>query len=130
MDDKTVKLHLDSRVLEAPHAGVSVGLVGALNDVRRARARAGNHRAEPRGSAATLGAGAVESMRRAGRLLGDSFLPEPIAKAFAEVVAAGEASTMPIRLGIAVDPAVVSGRPYRGRHCSSPAQTYRWPCTD
>jgi len=107
VDETTVRLHVDGRVVEAEHAGVSVGLAGALNDVRRARARAGTQRSQP-DAAPTVGAGAVESMRRAGRLLGDSFLPEPIGKALAEVIAAGEASTMPIRLGIAVDPAVVS----------------------
>jgi tetratricopeptide (TPR) repeat protein len=107
VNETTVQLHGGGRVIEAPHRGVSDGLIGAIGDVRRARARTGTHRAVET-TTPRPGTGAAESMRRAGRLLADSFIQGPVADALAEVVRAGEASSMPVRLGISVDPTVAS----------------------
>lgn len=86
--------------VRAAHGGVRPGLAAALDDVRRARARAGTIRTEPAGG---LGAVSV-SMRRAGQLLAESFLPGPVADALAGVLRRAQASWHPVRLGIQLDP--------------------------
>jgi hypothetical protein len=90
--------------VRAAHGGVRPGLAGALEDVRRARARAGALRAEPAG-----GPGEVTvSMRRAGQLLAESFLPGPVAEALAAVLRRAEAAWHPVRLGIQIDTAAAA----------------------
>jgi tetratricopeptide (TPR) repeat protein len=106
VDSSTVRLHGAGLDVSAPHGGVRPGLLNALNDVRRARARAGTTRAEP--AAASLAE--PVSMRRAGELLAESFLPEPVAAALAGLLRRAEAASMPVLLG--VDAADLSRLPW------------------
>jgi tetratricopeptide (TPR) repeat protein len=90
--------------LSAAHGGVRVGLAEAVNEVRRARARAGlpvRTQAEAEGPLGEL------SLARAGQLLGESFLPGPVAAELGKVLAAAERAHQPVRLGLAVEPGLL-----------------------
>jgi tetratricopeptide (TPR) repeat protein len=84
----------------ARHGGVNPGLAGAVDDVRRRRARGGPTRWEDDAGQdeipADLGLG------RAGQLLGASFLPRPVGDVLADALARAEAAHQEIRLGIDV----------------------------
>jgi tetratricopeptide (TPR) repeat protein len=83
----------------APHRGVSPGLVGAVDDVRRHRARAGLTRWE----AATKEEGPGElALARAGQLLAASFLPSPVAEAFELALSRAKDANQGLRLGVKV----------------------------
>ena len=88
--------------VSAGHGGVRSGLAEAVNEARRARARVGlpvrAAGARPRAPAGEL------SLGRAGRLLGESFLPGPVAAELGRVLAAAERAHQPVRLGLAVPP--------------------------
>ncbi|MFJ1768443.1 CHAT domain-containing protein [Amycolatopsis sp. NPDC088138] len=84
----------------APHRGINLGLAAALGDVRRARARVGaaGRTIAPDTERATS-AGAV-SLRRAGRLLAESFLPASVADALARMLRRATAEHVPVRIGV------------------------------
>jgi hypothetical protein len=100
------------------HRGVRPGLVEAINDVRRARTRVGGLRGAPTDVLAS-----EVSLRRAGVLLAESFLPGPLCEAMADVLHLAEAEHVPVRVGIAAEgltwlpwealPDPVSDRPLR-----------------
>ena len=72
-----------------------------MNEARRARARLGQVLAAP------LPAGELAgdlSLARAGRLLGESFLPGPVAAGLGRLLADAEQAHQPVRLGLAVTP--------------------------
>ena len=84
------------------HGGVRAGLAEAVSEIRRDRARAGlPDRAE---GAPGASAGPPVSLSRAGHLLGESFLPDPVAEALGRVLRAAEKEHQPVRLGLAVPP--------------------------
>jgi hypothetical protein len=84
--------------VRADHGGVSPGLANAVDETRRARANAGGRREVSDDIRAQPGSVALD---RAGRLLSQSFLPDPIAAALAERLDRAEAAHQPLRLGIA-----------------------------
>ena len=87
--------------VSAEHGGVRPGLAEAVNETRRDRSPAGlPARAE---AEAPVAAGELP-LGRAGRLLGESFLPGPVADELARVLAAAERAHQPVRLGLAVPP--------------------------
>jgi tetratricopeptide (TPR) repeat protein len=85
--------------VSATHGGVRPGLAGAVIEVRRARAWAGMAVRTP----AQVSASAGElSLARAGRLLGESFLPSSVASELKRVLAAAERGHQRVRLGLQV----------------------------
>ncbi|GAA1548531.1 hypothetical protein GCM10009827_081060 [Dactylosporangium maewongense] len=113
----TVRLLTDTTDVSAPHGGVRAGLVNALQDVRRGRARAAHQRSR---DLPAQGGGRM-SLRRAGRLLAESFLPPPVAAALADLIRRADAGTLDVRLAVDAPgfaalpwealPDPVSGRP-------------------
>ena len=97
----TDRVRLTGRGIDvaADHGGVRSGLADAVNETRRARvglsARARPATAMPVGDLALV---------RITRLLGESFLPEPVLSNMAQVLAAAERANQPVRLGLAVPP--------------------------
>jgi len=91
----------------AEHKGVRPGLANAVYDVRRARALAGS-RATAQAEGPPPGELALDP---AGRLLAESFLPEPISKALAATLARAEAAHQAVRLGVAY-PKELAGLPW------------------
>jgi tetratricopeptide (TPR) repeat protein len=92
----------------AGHRGVSAGLAQAVDEARRARARAGralDPQPQPAGQDGEF------SLARAGRLLGESFLPGPVAGELARVLGAAQRAHQPVRLGLAVSPGL-AGLPW------------------
>ena len=92
----------------ADHGGVRSGLQEAVQEIRRARGRAGlpvrtQTEAAERSEQLTLS--------RAGQLLGESFLPQPVRSELGRVLAAAKRAHQPIRLGLAV-PADLAGLPW------------------
>ncbi len=86
--------------ISARHVGVAAGLAEAVNEGRRARAQvalAARSQAETQERPEQLPLG------RVGRLLGESFLPGPVAEELGRVLAA-ERVHQPVRLGLAVPP--------------------------
>ncbi|MEU8285164.1 tetratricopeptide repeat protein, partial [Micromonospora sp. NPDC048905] len=81
----------------AAHRGVSPGLANALQDVRRERAR---RRVVTRDLAAAGQAAGVVSLRRAGELLAESFLPVTVAQALARVIRRAQREYVPVRVGV------------------------------
>ncbi|MET8847768.1 tetratricopeptide repeat protein [Amycolatopsis sp. NPDC004625] len=98
--DSEVRLTGPFPEVSAPHRGVGPGLAAALGDVRLARARAGvlGRTAAPEAEREES-VGAV-SLRRAGRLLAESFLPEPVSDALAKVMRRATAEHLPVRIGV------------------------------
>jgi tetratricopeptide (TPR) repeat protein len=83
--------------VSATHSGVRPGLATAVDEVRRNRARAGLSSRSP----AIVGADAGElALGRAGRLLAESFLPEPVAGEFGRVLRAADRAHSLVRVGI------------------------------
>jgi CHAT domain/Trypsin-like peptidase domain len=85
----------------ADHGGVRSGLAEAVNETRRARARAGlpmRARTEAQAPTEELSVG------RAARLLAESFLPGPVANGLEGVLAAARQAHQPVRLGLMVPP--------------------------
>ena len=90
------------------HGGVRPGLAEAVNEIRRERSRAG---LPARAGTETAAPGEVVALSRAGRMLGESFLPAPIAAALKLLLESAEAAHQPVRLGLAV-PAEWAGLPW------------------
>jgi TPR repeat protein len=96
---ETVRLTGPGIDLCAAHGGVRPGLAAAVNEVRRARAGMGlsvQSQAETQVTAGAL------SLGRAGRLLGESFLPEPMAAELGKVLESAERVYQPVRIGVEV----------------------------
>jgi tetratricopeptide (TPR) repeat protein len=105
VDATTVRLRGAGVDVSAPHAGVRPGLANAINDVRRMRANAGTVRTLPDTDTAVaaveVGPAAVPvSLRRAGQLLAESFLPGPVADALGRVLRRADATSMPVLVGV------------------------------
>ena len=101
IDTERVRLSAGPADISAPHGGVRPGLAEAVNEARRARARIGQVLAAP------LPAGELAgdlSLARAGRLLGESFLPGPVAAELTRLLAEAERAYQPVRLGVAAAP--------------------------
>ncbi|HET8682741.1 MAG TPA: CHAT domain-containing protein, partial [Micromonosporaceae bacterium] len=96
VSESTVRLRGGGRDVSAAHRGVGSGLVNALHDVRRWRARAGTTRADGVELAEQLGT----SVRHAGELLAESFLPELVATELGEVLRRAERAFVPVRIGV------------------------------
>jgi hypothetical protein len=127
----------------AVHGGVRPGLRNALFDVRRERARAAlseREAGESRDLASGTSPGLV-SLRAAGELLAESFLPDSVRMALSGLVKQAVAENVPLRIGVdaqglwslpweaLADP--ISGRPlalhpqvslYRRAEVSAPSQ--------
>ena len=84
----------------ADHDGVRSGLVEAVNEGRRARARA----ALPARSLAEIEQTGQAVLGRASERLGSSFLPGPVAAGLGKVLAAAERAHQPVRLGLDIPP--------------------------
>ena len=98
--DDEVRLSGPGIDVAAPHQGVRPGLRGAVDDVRRARALAGGSRATaPR---AQIAPGEL-TLERAGRLLAECFLPEPVAAALGSELTRADLAHQAVRLGVACD---------------------------
>ncbi|HZN18199.1 MAG TPA: tetratricopeptide repeat protein [Micromonosporaceae bacterium] len=106
VSESTVRLRGGGHDVSAAHRGVGPGLANVLHDLRRQRARAGITRAD----GADLHERTGTSVRRAGELLAESFLPEPVAAALGEVLRRAERAFVPVRIG--VDAPGFSGLPW------------------
>ena len=83
----------------AGHRGVGAGLAQAIDEARRARAR---RVLDPQPQAARQGG--ELSLVRAGRMLGESFLPGPVAGELGRMLAAAQRAHQPVRVGLTVPP--------------------------
>ncbi|MFF0154529.1 tetratricopeptide repeat protein, partial [Micromonospora sp. NPDC005203] len=92
-----VRLSGGGQDVTAAHRGVSPGLANALQDVRRERAR---RRAVTRDLAAGDQTAGVVSLRRAGELLAESFLPVTVAQALARVIRRAQLEHVSVRVGV------------------------------
>ncbi|MFC4066306.1 CHAT domain-containing protein [Actinoplanes subglobosus] len=81
----------------APHRGVSSGLANALHDVRRERARPHTAVRDLKTTPQTPG---VVSLRNAGELLAESFMPLPVAEVLARVIHRAKRAHLPVRVGV------------------------------
>ncbi len=98
VDESIVRLVGPGLDVTAPHGGVTPGIVGAVDDVRRRRANAGLTRWEQE-SGPPGGAGEL-ALRRAGRLMADSFVVPAIAQGLAAALTRAEQTHQGLRLGI------------------------------
>ena len=92
----------------ADDRGVRSGLAEAVNETRRSRSRLS---LPTRSQERTPAAAGELPLSRAGRLLGESFLPGPVADKLERVLVAAERAHQPVRLGLAV-PAELAGLPW------------------
>ena len=81
----------------AAHGGVRSGLAEAINEVRRGRARQAPAERQLDQAGA---AGGIMAMGRVSRLLGESFLPEPVMSGLGQLLDAATADHQPVRLGL------------------------------
>ena len=92
----------------ADHGGVRSGLAEAVYETRRSRGRVG---LPVRSETETPVAAGELPLGRAARLLGESFLPEPVAAELGRALVAAERAHQPVRLGLAV-PSELAGLPW------------------
>ncbi|MBB4693929.1 tetratricopeptide repeat protein [Paractinoplanes abujensis] len=97
VSDTEVRVAGAGEHVTAPHSGVQPGLVNALYDVRRER---GRPRAVVRDLVGSGEAAGVVSLRRAGQLMAESFLPLPVAQALSRVLHRAQRLHVPARIGI------------------------------
>ena len=109
--------------ISSEHSGVRSGLAEAVQEGRRERARTG---LPVRADSTNPGAAGELPLGRAARLLGQSFLPEPVRGELGRALAAAERAHQPVRLGLAV-PAGLAGLPWEALPAAEGAA--RWPCT-
>ncbi|MGI5246626.1 tetratricopeptide repeat protein [Dactylosporangium sp. CA-139066] len=118
VSDSTVRLVGAGVDVSASHGGVRPGLRNALYDVWLRRGRRGDLTSRPRdGSAGTRDVlpetddvpGSV-SLRRAGRLLAESFLPGPVAAGLRGLLERAAHDHLPLRIG--VDAPGLAGLPW------------------
>jgi tetratricopeptide (TPR) repeat protein len=103
-----VRLTGPSLDVAAAHGGVRSGLAEAVDQTRRSRAQVS---LPVRGPAEVQVAAGELSLRRAARLLEESFLPEPVHSELQRVLAVAERAHQPVRFGLAV-PAGLAGLPW------------------
>ena len=99
--DEQVRLTGPGTAIAADHGGVRAGLAEAVNEMRRSRARVNlpvRNQAEVQADNTEL------SLQRAGRLLGNSFLPGAVGEELGKVLAAAERAHQPVHLGVDVPP--------------------------
>lgn len=101
VDATTVHLFGGGIDVRAAHQGIGFALVWALDDVRRARARAGS---ATRAATIPEVRDATTSMRRVGELMAASFLPTRVRDELAEVIRRAEAASQAVRIGIRIAP--------------------------
>ena len=100
--DEQVRLTGPGIDVSARHAGVRPGLLEAVHEVRRSRARAGQVlRAQTQPGEREVG---ELSLARAGKLLGESFLPEPVAAKLERLLHEADRAHQPVRIGLNVSP--------------------------
>jgi tetratricopeptide (TPR) repeat protein len=83
------------------HRGAGPGLISAVDEVRRARA---GFSGALRGDAVTGVGVASVALGRAGGLLAESFLPEPVANELTGVLTRAQAQHVPVRIGMEIVP--------------------------
>lgn len=88
IDDHQVRLSGSGVKVVAEHQGVSTALGEAVRGLARVRARLTATRRQP--ASATITPGSAPTPQAVGRLLAASFLPDPIARELAEVIAHAE----------------------------------------
>ncbi|MFI5914033.1 CHAT domain-containing protein [Dactylosporangium sp. NPDC051541] len=99
--ESTVRLAGAGEDVAAAHGGVRPGLVHALHDVRRERIRAGEVPLRDLAPAQAPGTGpGLVSLRRAGELLAESFLPEPVASTLRRLVERATREFAVLRVGV------------------------------
>ncbi|MGI5240995.1 hypothetical protein [Dactylosporangium sp. CA-139066] len=96
VSDSTVRLTGAGVDVSAPHAGVRPGLRNALHDVRLERTRR-TDAAVTRDVEPTPG---LVSLRRAGELLAESFLPAPVAAALRALLERAVRDFLTLRIGV------------------------------
>ncbi|WP_431957881.1 tetratricopeptide repeat protein [Nocardia lijiangensis] len=104
--DTGVRLHGAGIDVTAAHSGIRSGLAGAMTDVHRERARRAKSavaRTQVKELAPEADAGTV-SLRRAGMLAAESFLPQPISRALAELLTRAVSAHVPVRIGVEPGP--------------------------
>uniref|UniRef100_UPI000831F931 tetratricopeptide repeat protein n=1 Tax=Nocardia lijiangensis TaxID=299618 RepID=UPI000831F931 len=104
--DTGVRLHGAGIDVTAAHSGIRSGLAGAMTDVHRERARRAKTavaRTQVEELAPEADAGTV-SLRRAGMLAAESFLPQPISRALAELLTRAVSAHVPVRIGVEPGP--------------------------
>ena len=94
--------------VSARHSGVRFGLAEAIQEGRRERARTG---LPVRTGTPTQAPAGELPLGRAARLLGESFLPEPVFSELGRALTVAEQAHQPVRLGLAV-PAGLAGLPW------------------
>ncbi len=104
IDAVSVRLLGDGIDVSSPHQGITFGIAQALEEVRIARARAGTHRMTLAGDPDPIllrnRSMIAVSLRRAGSLLAQSFLPSRLAQTLAAVMERAKASNIPVRIAI------------------------------
>jgi tetratricopeptide (TPR) repeat protein len=96
--ERTVRLTGAGHDITADHAGVREGLRAAVVDARRERAR--SPRITRTATQSEVARPDVVSLRRAGRMLAESFLPTRVADALGDVLRQADRQRLPVRLGI------------------------------
>ncbi|WP_327004840.1 tetratricopeptide repeat protein [Dactylosporangium sp. NBC_01737] len=104
--ESTVRLVGAGVDVSAAHGGVRPGLANALYDVRLERTRQGDLTSRPRGDTTGKDLLVVDarpgllSLRRAGELLAESFLPEPVEVALRELLERAVRDFVFLRIGV------------------------------
>jgi tetratricopeptide (TPR) repeat protein len=96
--ERTVRLTGAGHDITADHAGVREGLRAAVVDARRERAH--SPRITRTATQSEVARPDVVSLRRAGRMLAESFLPPRVAEALGDVLRQADRQRLPVRLGI------------------------------
>jgi tetratricopeptide (TPR) repeat protein len=99
--DDRVRLNGPGIDAAADHGGVRPGLAEAVHEMRRSRGRVSLPVRSETQTQVPAGEG---TLGRAARLLGESFLPEPVLGRLERVLAAAERAHQPVRLGLTVPP--------------------------
>ena len=99
--NEQVRLTGPGTAIATGHGGVRAGLAEAINEMRRSRARVN---LPIRNQAEVQADNAEWSLQRAGRLLGDSFLPGSVREELGKALAAAERAHQPVHLGVDVPP--------------------------
>ncbi|WP_156094942.1 tetratricopeptide repeat protein [Nocardia lijiangensis] len=100
--DAEVRLRGAGIDITGAHSGIRPGLAGALHDVLRERARRSRTAVVRTGTGEQARESVLEtvSLRRAGRLASESFLPPPVSEALGELLARVTAVHVPLRIGV------------------------------
>jgi hypothetical protein len=104
----------------AEHGGIRPGLQEAIHETRRARAMAG---LPVRTQTETTERSGHLTLSRAGELLAESFLPQPVRVELGRVLTAAKRAHQPVRLGLTVPR---NSPDCRGRHFPTRTEADRW----